>query len=200
MNSSQASNFISAMNDAGITSYYFVTDTPTNFHHNENAIVKLNGDTLVNFRKPQYAHYRNINGAEILIADLADVHEARAIGTAEQLKQVAQALGVALSDDEYKLLLNTDKKDVDLVPATGNYIEFVFLTSDEYNKLSDEEKAAYNEAKKFETSPLPRFNYLGHNRYEMLSDEDKASYDEIKSTYEEKKAKELPANQAASIN
>ena len=52
----------------------------------------------------------------------------------EQLKQVAQALGVALSDDEDKLLLNTDKKDVDLVPATGNYIEFVFLSSDEYNK------------------------------------------------------------------
>ena len=200
MNSSQVSNFISAMEDAGITAYYFVTDTPTNFHHNENAIVKLNGDLLVNFRKPQYAHYRSINGAEVLVADVTDVHEGRAIGTAEQLKQVAQTLGVSLSDDEYKLLLAVDKKNVDLVPATGNYIEFVFLTAEEYEKLTDEQKAAYDEAKKFETLPLPRFNYLGHNRYEMLSDDDKAAYDEIKTTYEDKKAKELPANQAASIS
>ncbi|MBR6289473.1 MAG: hypothetical protein IKR19_09060 [Acholeplasmatales bacterium] len=200
MTSSQVSNFISAVEDAGVTKYYFVTDTPTNFHNNENAIVKLNGDLLVNFRKPQYAHYRTINGIEILAADVADVHEARAIGTADQLKQIAQTLGVSLSDDEYKLLINVDKKNVDLVPATGNYIEFVFLPKAEYDLLSDAEKAAYDEAKKFETTPLPKFRYLGHSRYEMLSDEDKQSYDEIKNTYEEKKAKELPKNQAASFN
>ena len=200
MTADQVTTFLSALEEAGVEKYYFVTDMSTNFHNNENAIVKLNGDLLVNFRKPQYSHYRSINGAEILLADLADVHEARALATAEQLKQIAEALGVGLTDDEYKILLKVDKKDVDLVPVTGNYIEFVFIPAEEYELLSDDEKAAYDEAKKFEEVPLPKFHYLGHNRYEMLSDDDKAAYDELKTVYEGKKAKELPKGQAASIS
>lgn len=200
MTSSQASNFISAMEDAKINNYYFVTDTPTNFHNNENAIVKLNGDLLVNFRKPQYSHYRSINGAEVLIADLTDVHEARAIATAEQLKQVADSLGVSLTDDEYKILLNIDKKDVDLIPVTGNYIEFVFMTTEQYNALSDEEKAAYDDAKKFETKPIVNFHYLSPSEYEDLEDEDKAKYDELVESYKKKKSEELAPHQAASIS
>lgn len=201
MTSSQASTFISALENAGIKSYSFVTDMSTNFYHDgENAICKLNGDLLVNFRKPQYASYRTINGVEVLIADLSDIHEGRALGTAEQLKQVANTLGVSLSNDEYAALLGIDKDDVDIVPATGNYIEFVFLPKDEYDKLTDEQKAEYDEAKKFENSPLPRFKFLGLNQYNMLSAEDQQSYDEIKETYKTKKSKELPTNQAASIS
>ncbi len=201
MNSSQASNFVSAMENAEISSYYFVTDMSTNFYHDgKTAICKLNGDLLVNFRKPQYPAYRTINGAEVMIADLADIHEARAIGTAEQIKEVASTLGVSLSDEEYAILLDIDKRDVDLVPATGNYIEFVFIPKDEYDKLTDEQKAEYDEAKKFEKSPLPRFKVLGQNHYNMLSDEDKSAYDQIKTTYDKKKAVELPVNQAASIS
>lgn len=201
MTSSQASTFISAMENAEIGTYYFVTDMSTNFYHDgKTALCKLNGDLLVNFRKPQYPAYRTINGAEVMIADLVDIHEARAVGTAEQIKEVASTLGVTLTDEEYAILLDIDKRDVDLVPATGNYIEFVFIPQEEYEKLTDEQKAEYNEAKKFEKSPLPRFKVLGKNHYDMLSDEDKSSYDQIKATYDQKKAVELPVNQAASIN
>lgn len=201
MTSSQASTFISAMENAEIGTYYFVTDMSTNFYHDgKTAICKLNGDLLVNFRRPQYPSYRTVNGAEVMISDVVDIHEARAVGTAEQIKKVASTLGVALSDEEYAILLDIDKKNVDIVPATGNYIEFVFIPKEEYDKLTDEQKAEYDEAKKFEKSPLPRFKVLGQNHYNMLSDEDKSSYDEIKTTYDKKKAVELPVNQAASIN
>ena len=201
MTSSQVSNFISALENAGVTKYSFVTDMSTNFYHNgENALCKLKGDLLVNFRKPQYASYRTVNGVEILVADVSDIHEGRALGTSDQIKEVANTLGVTLTDDEYAILLDVDKGEVDIVPVTGNYNEFVFIPKDKYERMSDADKAAYDEQKKFEILPLPRFNYLGQNAYNMLSAEDQAAYDAIKTTYEEKKAKELPINQAASIS
>lgn len=199
MTSGQASSFISAMEDAGIDNYYFVTDTPTNFHHNADSIVKQNGDLLVNIRKPQYSHYRMMNGVEIVAADLADVHEARAVGTAEQLRQVAESLGVSLTDDEYKIIINQDKKNYELKPITGDYRQFVFLTTEQYEALDDDEKAKYDEACKFE-GELVGFKKLGKQEYEWLTPEDKAKYDELLAKYELAKSKELPVNQAAQIS
>lgn len=200
MTADQCSTFIDAIKAQGLNDYTFVTDMNTNLYNNDHAIIKQNGDLLVNIKKPQFQTTLSMNGVEMIIADLSDVHEGRVMGSAEDIAKIAEAMGTALSDDEIKITQQMDKKALAIKPITGNYSQFVYLTEDKYNLLSDEDKAKYDEAKKFE-GPLPNsFKVISKLEYDMMTTSEQAEYDELKALYEEKKSKYLGQNQAASIS
>lgn len=200
MTAEQITGFINAVEEAGLKNFELVTDMSTNLWNNESGIIKQNGDLIVAFRKAQFQTVNTVNGVEIVAADAADVHEARVIGDADKLKLVAEALGTALDDSEYKMLLGLDKRPVNLKPITGNYIVFNFLTKEQYNALSDDNKAKYDEAKKFEGDDLPSFGYINPKEYDSWNQEDKDAYDELKELYENKVKNYTGVNQAAMIS
>lgn len=200
MTGNQISTFIGAVEDAGLKTFQLVTDMSTNLWNNESGIIKVDGDLVVAYRKALFQNTNTVNGVEIVAADAADIHEARVMGPAEKIKEIGEALGAALSDDEYKMLISLDKQPVDLFPITGDYNTFYFKTADEYAAMSDDNKAKYDKAKMFDEVRLPSFGYMSDKQYDAMSDEDKAAYDEIKARYDAKVAKYTGMNQAAQIS
>ena len=86
----------------------------------------------------------------------------RAAGDYQQIVKFVERLGsISLNDDELKILLEIDKKNHDIIPETGDYNRFHYLSKKQYEALSkedrekyDKEKAEYEEKKE---------KYIGQN-------------------------------------
>ena len=138
--------FLSACEAAGIKEYQFDTDLGTHFYHNtENSIIALDESKEIayNFR----TKINNINTSYdgrlyVQGAHLSDVHEVRFGGTYETIKKFIDAYGLTIPTEQLQILIKNDRSNYNLNPATGDY-QFVKLTEEELNELSDEEKASY---------------------------------------------------------
>ena len=58
-------------------------------------------------------------------------------------------------------MVEIDKSNVDIIPATGDYNRFVPLTKKQYDALSDKEKKEYDKAKAEEEKR--QHDYIGQN-------------------------------------
>lgn len=152
MTSEQCQSFLTAVESAGIKSYQFTTDTPSHLYNDgENHITKADfaKECIVAFRSATIGGSHNVyNGIQVVIADFADVHEIRTGGSYDQIKKFCESFNVELTDDEFKVLLKIDKQNYDIKPETGDYNKsFTYLSSKQYEALSNKEKAEYAERK-----------------------------------------------------
>ena len=152
MTSEQCKSFLAAVENAGIKLYQYTTDIPTHLYNDgKNHIAKADftKNCVVGFRSATVGGSNNVyNGIQVVIADFSDIHEIRTGGSYEQIKKFCESFNVNLTDDEFKVLLKIDKQNYDIKPATGDYNNsFAYLSSKQYEALSNKEKAEYAERK-----------------------------------------------------
>lgn len=161
--------FMKAVQAANIESYQFDSDLSTRFYHNPKgkSIAKPNYDinSIVSIRSAKQAGSHNVYGknVEVDVIDFCDIHEARTAGDYKQIKAFCESIGTLITDEEFKIILEIDKRNMDLIPETGNYVDrFHYLTDAQIAELSEEEKADYKE--RLEKYEKERNNYLGQNQ------------------------------------
>lgn len=166
MTGEQTKKFIQAAEAAKIKNYEFDTDLGTHLYNNDHAINKfVEGDEIVyNIRDARFGGSHNTyeKGIQVVAAWTEDIHEARIAGSYDQISTFLKTLGVELSDSDLKIMIDIDKNNVDIIPATGDYNRFVPLTKKQYDALSDEEKKEYDKAKADEEKR--QHDYIGQNQ------------------------------------
>lgn len=145
MNSSDIQKFINAVQDAGLTVWTAVTDMSTHFWNNpdQNQLIFKAGDGLAHVR-----FNRQQEGPGKVFMDYAaaeDIHEIRTSGSAREIKQILEAMGATVSDDDLKIMVAMQAAERDIIPPTGNYLrkDFIYLTEKQLERLSEEEREQY---------------------------------------------------------
>ena len=64
-------------------------------------------------------------------------------GTYQQILDALQAMGVSVTDEQRKFIVETSNKNYNVIPETGNYHPFHELTQEEVDALPEDEKAEY---------------------------------------------------------
>jgi hypothetical protein len=150
MEMSQVKKLVEAIDTVGIKWYKFVTDMSGNFINNDycfNVIDEAN-DLVYNFARNSYVVGAEPGPATIHAAAPVDLHECVIGDSAENIIKLAEELGITLTNEQKRMILRFDKGNYTIIPETGDYHPFKELTEEEYEQLSDEEKAAYDAAKK----------------------------------------------------
>lgn len=167
MNKTQCQKWMAALNAAELTSYQFDTDLGTHLMNDGKNAIAIPVDEIeavLAIRTNNLAGSHNVyaNNVQAVLSDYADVHEVRTAGTSDQIKKLVETLGVTLTDEQVKIIVEIDKRNYDIKPATGDYVNrFRYLTQKQYEALSEDEKAKYDsEKKKYETD---KKNYIGQN-------------------------------------
>lgn len=144
--------FLSAVEEAGIETYAFSVDTPTMLYNNkQNSIIVCDDSNDIaycfrdnsNFGSGQY-----FENAPLLAfgAKYEDIHEVRLGCSYEKMEKFIDALGLNVTDEQKKLLIQIAGSSRPINPPTGDYV-FKELTQEEYDALTEEEKEAYDAAK-----------------------------------------------------
>ena len=167
MTAAQTEKFLSAVEAAEIKMYAFDVDDGTKLiNDGERHILKYNSgdELLVSISSPVGGSHSGYGkGVLIMTADPTDCHKARLTCNYEQAKTFLENIGTNISEDELKIILDIDKKNVDLKPETGDYVSgFHYLSKKQYEELSPEEKAKYD-ASKAEYEKAKR-EYIGKNQ------------------------------------
>lgn len=158
MKDTQAKAFMNAIKASGISVYEFVTSLNTHLYNDgKRSIAKcdMNKGCCVGIRSTATAGTTSsfADNVQVVMANFDDVHEVRTAGTYEQVKAFVESFGLDLTTDELKIILEIDKHNYDINPATGDYNGFKYLSSAEYLALSEEDKAKYDAEKaKYEDS------------------------------------------------
>lgn len=152
MNVDQCKKWMAAIEAAGIKTYQFDTDLGTHLYHdgvNAVAIPAHDINAVVAIRNNAFggSHNTYSNNVQAVLSDYGDIHEVRTGGTSEQIIKLVEQLGITLKEEEVKIVVNIDKANYDIKPETGNYKRFRILTQNQYDALSDEEKAKYDSEK-----------------------------------------------------
>jgi len=167
MNKTQCQKWMAALKAAELTCYQFDTDLGTHLMNdgkNTIAIPLDDIEAVLAIRSNNLAGSHNVYASNVqaVLSDYTDVHEVRTAGTSEQIKKLVETLGVSLTDEQVKIIVEIDKRNYDIKPATGDYVNrFRYLTQKQYEELSEEEKTKYDsEKEKFETE---KEKYIGQN-------------------------------------
>ena len=166
MNVDQCKKFMAGVESAEIKAYQFDIDDGTHLYHDgKTAIAIPNHDlgAVVAIRSSNFggSHNAYTNKVQAVLSDYGDIHSVRASGTSEQITKFVAELGVTLTDEQLKVVVNIDKYNYDIIPATGNYLGFKPLTQKQYEALSDEEKAKYDSEK--DAYEKEKAQYIGQN-------------------------------------
>lgn len=167
MTEEQTTSFLSAVEAAEITKYSFDVDDGTKIiNDGERSFVKnvngcIVGVTRSNFGGSHTGYGQG--GVSIVTSDCLDCHKARVVTDYEHAKTFLENFGADLTDDDLKIMLQIDGKNVELKPITGDYVNvFHYLSKKQYDELSPEEKEAYDASKKeYEEA---KEKYLGENQ------------------------------------
>ena len=154
MTGAQARKFMEAIEASGIKKYSFNTDVSTTYYNDGESAIAIPDYTLDGVhavKKNGFAGSHNNFDIDkrccYYFSDFGDIHEVRTAGTNDEIKTFLEAMGLSLTDEQVKILKWMDGSSSDLKPITGNYT-FKYISDEEYEKLTPEEKAAYDEAKK----------------------------------------------------
>lgn len=166
MNVDQCRKWMAALEKADIKSYQFDTDLGTHLYNNNvNAVAIPNHDleAVVAIRSTNFggSHHNCIDNVQCVLSDYGDIHECRAGGTSEQILTLVKELGITLSDENAKIVIDIDKRNYDIKPETGNYNRFRYLTQKQYEELSDEDKSKYDFEK--DAYEEKQKKYIGQN-------------------------------------
>ena len=152
MTKAQADKLEAAAKAAGIDRFLYAVDTPSYFYNNgKTAFTILDNDGVHAFYKNGFggAHTYFPNETQVChnFAEFVDIHEFRTAGSKEQILEFIDQLGLTITDDQIQILTWIDSVRNDIVPITGDY-NFKYLTDEEYEALTPEEKEKYDAAKK----------------------------------------------------
>lgn len=166
MNVNQCKKWMAGIQAAGITMYQFDTDLGTHLMNDGENSIAIPVDDLnavIGIRSIAYggSHTAYKEKVQTIMSDYNDIHEVRTCGTSEQILKLVAELGVSLSEDQVKIVVNIDKRNYDIKPMTGNYNGFKPLTQKQYEALSESEKAKYNSEKA--AYEEEKAKYIGQN-------------------------------------
>lgn len=154
MTGNQIQTLISAMEDAEIKEYQFVTDNNNNLYHSESSVLKFDSSNDMLWAIGLAPRIGTISGGGALMATSSDsesIHEFRVKGDWETMKKLIEKFNLDLTDEEKLILLQTNANNLVVKPVTGDYSNiFHEISPESYEKLTPEEKAKYDEAKKKE--------------------------------------------------
>lgn len=146
MNKAGMSKFLDAVKKSNSKCFVASTDLGTHLYNdNEHSIIVNDESTeiLYCFSTPNAS--RASQKIQVLSACYDDIHELVFVGSYDEVKQFAKDLGLTLTEEQSKVLLNIKASNYNLKPVTGDYVSFVKLTEEDIEKLSEEEKAKYQE-------------------------------------------------------
>jgi len=143
--------FEQAVKDAGIDTYAYVSMGPTVYYNNkENSICipDFENENVYNFRgNDAYGSASYFEDSKLLMfcCPFDQICELRLGADYQTMIKFIDSLGLDISDEQKKLLLSIANRKRPLNPITGNYV-FKELSAEEYEALSEDEKAAYEKA------------------------------------------------------
>lgn len=146
MELSTAKKFFNAIQSAGIKKYQLDTDLGSHYYNNENSVLVLDESesAVVNIKKRFTLDGDPYDGKLLLyISNLADIHEARVGGTYETIQKFIDAYGLSLTYEQLKIIVNIDKTNYNIMPESGDYLNFKYKSEEEIEKMEPEEKEAY---------------------------------------------------------
>lgn len=173
MEASQVQKIMSAFESADIKKFAVTDDVTGHYYNNDNevTVADMSNELFVNFKKGVHTGVNSVSeDGNVLMSMIPfiDTHIMKFTGTYNQVKQVAESLGLSLDDNQNNIILNIDKKNYDIKPATGDYVSrFHYLSEKQYAELSEEEKAQYDaEKKEYEDN---KAKYIGQNMAASIS-------------------------------
>ena len=143
MQSAGLKKFLQAAESSDSKRFTVSTALGTHFHNDDRGVIIYDesSNMLYNISKPHGV--ASGNPMQIRGADLAEIHEVQFVGDFEDVKKFAKALGLKLTEEQDKTLLNIKASNYNLKPATGDYSSFVKLTEEDLAKLTEEQKEEY---------------------------------------------------------
>lgn len=166
MTKDQVNKLLSAMETAEIDKFSVVDDTFVRYY-NDGVCGIIKPDTsnelfvCIAANNQGGSHKAFGSNLTVTSVDFTDMHEFVVGGDYEKISNFVEALGVELSDDDKKLIIEIDKRNYNIIPETGDYHRFVYLTEAQYDALTDEQKAEYDAAK--EAYEKEKASYVGQN-------------------------------------
>lgn len=165
MNIEVAEQFFHAIETAGIDNYEVITDTAyTHYYHNNNSILKYKDGKILGIKREARSGSPAYGDSQVTVftSDAEHVCEARLGGSIDQIRDFITAYGFSLDDDENKILVNLNYTNSRIIPRTGDYYKFTEIPQEEYDALSDEDKAKYDKAKlDYEINHPPVQGFVG---------------------------------------
>lgn len=147
MKVSDCQAFLAGVEAAGLKVFSFVTDIDTHIHNNERSIAYADIDNEVVWGLTNTAFggstgaYRN-KSMMVIGADFGDIHEFRCGCNGAEMLKFCEGAGIPLTDEQKKMIINSDTDNFRIIPPTGDYT-FKVLSEKEIEKLSPEEKEKY---------------------------------------------------------
>ena len=147
MTKDQVKKFIKACEDSNINVYTFIDDIQTRYNNTPNSLVVFDegNDMLFRITKNQNTGVASDNAPIMLTgSDLVDIHRAEVYGTFEQIKEFVSNFGLSLSNDQFEVMLNIDRKNRLLKTDMDYHNVFHVISPEAYEQLTPEEKEEYN--------------------------------------------------------
>ena len=151
MTSQQMDALVSALDTAEIDIYSLAVDTPTYYYNDKKTqfIIPDNSKDGIHAVKKNgfggaYSYFSKDFGCCYHFVDYADIHEFRTAGTPDKMQKFLEALNLNLTDEQVTILKWMQESTSDLRPITGDYT-FKPISQEEYDALTPEEKAIYDE-------------------------------------------------------
>lgn len=153
MNTNQVSKIMSAIEAAEIKEYKVTSTTGYHLQNNPSSGVVIEDDAnemLHNIRAKSKAYGAEpfAGNAVVESLDYADISEFTIGGGFKAIKEFFSNMGVTLTKEQQEMLLKIDRSNYQIIPETGNYHPFKPVSQEEYDAMTEEEKAAYDAAKK----------------------------------------------------
>ena len=154
MNKQQVSSLLGALETAEIKDYRVTSTTGYHLYNGcdrTGFIVDDPGNEVlhcVRHKSRAYGSEPFTGRAVVESLDYGDISEFVFGGGIKAIKDFFSAVGITLSQEQQELLVEIDGAHYNIIPETGNYHPFKELTQEEYDALTEEEKAAYDAAKK----------------------------------------------------
>ena len=151
MDKNSIAKFKTALEAAEIENYAYITDIPSYLYNNkENSVLleDMNDEMVYCIRdNSSFGSGQYFENSDILVmgTKFEDIHEVMIGCGYNQAMAFVDSLGLNLTDDQKKLILSIASFKKPIVPPTGDYV-FKELSQEEYDKLTEEEKKAYDEA------------------------------------------------------
>ena len=153
-----------AMESAGITTFEILTDGSfIRARNNEFDTVKWDGDeTFICIRSEKTPSATSFAGnIRISVIHMDQIEEIRVGGELKQMKDYISALGFSLTEEEEKKIVKIESYNNRTInPLTGDYFDFAYLSEEEYEALTPEEKVEYDK-KKAEYEAYKNEHYMG---------------------------------------
>ena len=176
MTESQVNKFMSAIQSAEIKNFAFVDDI-TAYYKNSDAgvcVYDSANKAIVAINLNPATSARDSNPLRFMMSDITDIHRAEVQGDYESIKKFIDVYGLSLDDKQLKVLMEIDRNNTIVKPATGDYtITYHKLSQEEIDKMTPEEKAKYDEMVAKDQSrlvdlPKGRAGMVIDDRYPML--------------------------------